>query len=158
MIHSIFRNPTGLVFPVYSSLYIVCIKSWFLFSSFWFIWCKYLIHLNVLSLQCLSHIYAVVQETWPYSGANMPPKHFHDCWILSSLNLYLSINFHIFCSFSNQIMYDTLLYYIMYLHIFLTSRIFARFIIVTCKLIDIMKILFAHFRARFSKSYDFSMS
>lgn len=151
MIHSIYRNPTGFVFPVYSSLYIVCIKSWFLFSS-----CSLDVNISsiytyILSLQCLSHIYADVQETWPYSGANMPPKHFHDCWILSSLNLYFSINFHIFCSFSNQIMYDTLLYYIMYLHIFLTSRIFARFVIVTCELIDIMKILFAHFRARFSK-------
>lgn len=40
----------------------------------------------------------------------------------------------------------------MYLHIFLTSRIFARFVIVIlCELLDIMKILFAHFRARFSK-------
>lgn len=40
-----------------------------------------------------------------------------------------------------------------YIHIFVTSRISARFVNVTCELLDIimMKILFAHMRARFSK-------
>lgn len=55
-------------------------------------------------------------------------------------------------------MYDILLYYIMYLYIFFISRIFVRFVIVMCELIDIMKILFVYFRVCFLKSYDFLMS